>query len=482
VNWLLENYEATEGVSLPRSSLYNHYLRHCDQMKLEPMNQASFGKLIRSVFPQIRTRRLGTRGNSKYHYYGIKIKSTSSVHHIQQQHHQPQQLQQQQQQLQQRIMIDTVIEGAQMSREGINCQQQQFFTDTIVTLPNFGVILVEDGEEIPDGASQKHLGAYEELYAEQCEAIMAGIVNFQFSVIESLWKSFWRTDGQRLDELIGGRHDELERTLPCNALYALSKMPSVQKYTMKSDYTFYQSLIGTLIPDVLKPIPSTLTQVIRNFAKNLEGSLRRSMNGICTEMIECKVTAANAFSQTLRRYTSLNHLAQAARAVLQNSAQVTQMLSDLNRVDFSNIQEQAYWVCRCNGDLVKELETDLKLTLEKQSSLEEWVDWLEGVVNLVLTPHEHHVSTFTKVAHQFLLHWSFYSSMVIRDLTLRSAASFGSFHLIRLLFDEYMFFLVEKKVASIAGETTVATVGNKNLVRKMTMMSTMMIMMMLKMK
>ena len=48
----------------------------------------------------------------------------------------------------------------------------------------------------------------------------------------------------------------------------------------------------------------------------------------------------NAFSQTLRRYTSLNHLAQAARAVLHNSTQITQMLADLNRVDFHNVQEQ----------------------------------------------------------------------------------------------------------------------------------------------
>ena len=50
------------------------------------------------------------------------------------------------------------------------------------------------------------------------------------------------------------------------------------------------------------------------------------------------MTCANAFAQTLRRYTSLNHLAQAARAVLQNTAQITQMLSDLNRVDFANVQ------------------------------------------------------------------------------------------------------------------------------------------------
>lgn len=54
-----------------------------------------------------------------------------------------------------------------------------------------------------------------------------------------------------------------------------------------------------------------------------------------------QVAAAGAFAQTLRRYTSLNHLAQAARAVLQNTAQINQMLSDLNRVDFANVQVSA---------------------------------------------------------------------------------------------------------------------------------------------
>lgn len=58
----------------------------------------------------------------------------------------------------------------------------------------------------------------------------------------------------------------------------------------------------------------------------------------------------------------------------------------------------------------------------------------------------------------FLLHL-YCSSMVIRDLTLRSAASFGSFHLIRLLYDEYMFYLVEQKVAAATGETSIAVMG-----------------------
>ncbi|TPP65166.1 Transcription factor RFX3, partial [Fasciola gigantica] len=82
VQWLLENYESADGVSLSRSALYSHYLRHCLEHWLEPMNPASFGKLIRSIFVGLRTRRLGTRGNSKYHYYGIRIKATSALNQI----------------------------------------------------------------------------------------------------------------------------------------------------------------------------------------------------------------------------------------------------------------------------------------------------------------------------------------------------------------------------------------------------------------
>lgn len=75
----MDNYETAEGVSLPRSTLYNHYMRHCNEHKLDAVNAASFGKLIRSVFTGLRTRRLGTRGNSKYHYYGIRVKPGSGL-------------------------------------------------------------------------------------------------------------------------------------------------------------------------------------------------------------------------------------------------------------------------------------------------------------------------------------------------------------------------------------------------------------------
>lgn len=45
--------------------------------ELEPIGAAGFGKLVRKTFPNITTRRLGTRGQSKYHYYGIAVRETS---------------------------------------------------------------------------------------------------------------------------------------------------------------------------------------------------------------------------------------------------------------------------------------------------------------------------------------------------------------------------------------------------------------------
>lgn len=40
---------------------------------MQTLNPASFGKLVRIIFPNIVTRRLGVRGNSKYHYVDLAL-------------------------------------------------------------------------------------------------------------------------------------------------------------------------------------------------------------------------------------------------------------------------------------------------------------------------------------------------------------------------------------------------------------------------
>ncbi|XP_072318844.1 MHC class II regulatory factor RFX1 isoform X2 [Eucyclogobius newberryi] len=470
VQWLVDNYEGAEGVSLPRCTLYYHYLLHCQEQKLEPVNAASFGKLIRSVFLGLRTRRLGTRGNSKYHYYGLRIKSGSPLLRLMDEHQHMAMRQQpfsqktriKQVQKAQGIANGTAGGAGQQQIAGLcdisaQVQQYQQFLGVTRPLPECGDIDLQD-RVLPEGVLLEHLRAFQSLYKEHCEAIMDVMINLQFTLVETLWKSFWRfsqnNDTESLNLL-----NESEKRLPKACLVMLCKFEPVLNWTKGCDNLLYQSLVEILIPDVLRLIPSALTQAIRNFAKSLETWLTGAMMNIPEEMVRIKVVCVNSFSQTLRRYTSLNHLAQAARAVLQNTAQINQMLSDLNRVDFTNVQEQASWVCQCEDVMVQRLEQDFKMTLQQQNSLEQWASWLDSVVTQVLKPFENNPATLPKAAKTFLLNWSFYSSMVIRDLTLRSAASFGSFHLIRLLYDEYMYYLIEHRVARAKGDTPIAVMG-----------------------
>jgi regulatory factor X len=60
--------------SVPRGRVYTTYANRCGDERVQPLNPASFGKLVRVIFPGITTRRLGVRGESKYHYVDLALK------------------------------------------------------------------------------------------------------------------------------------------------------------------------------------------------------------------------------------------------------------------------------------------------------------------------------------------------------------------------------------------------------------------------
>ncbi|XP_041675395.1 DNA-binding protein RFX2 isoform X8 [Drosophila eugracilis] len=478
IKWLSRNYETADGVSLPRSTLYNHYMQHCSEHKLEPVNAASFGKLIRSVFSGLRTRRLGTRGNSKYHYYGIRIKPGSLLNSQAMDDKQmlaagygpspdgsgsggPGPMVSVTSSTAGQLSGSNGLGGGHGQRHSNGTKKHTFKPETYETcilyigdgtsaLPSFPAI--ELNHSFNSELTLEDVDTFRALYREHCESFLDAVLNLEFNTVEFLLRDFWRaSDNNNLDEC------EEEKYLSKTKLYLLCHCAEVQKFVREVDYQFYQNTVDVIIPDVLRSIPNALTQAIRNFAKNLEIWLCESMLGVPEQLAQIKTSAVSAFCQTLRRYTSLNHLAQAARAVLQNGAQISQMLSDLNRVDFHNVQEQAAWVSQCAPAVVQRLETDFKAALQQQSSLEQWASWLQLVVESAMEEYNGK-PTYARAARQFLLKWSFYSSMIIRDLTLRSASSFGSFHLIRLLFDEYMFYLVEHKIAEAQDKTAIAVI------------------------
>jgi hypothetical protein len=57
-------------------------------------------------------------------------------------------------------------------------------------------------------------------------------------------------------------------------------------------------------------------------------------------------------AQKLRRYTGLNHLAQAARGVLKSRQSIEQMQEDYEKVDFVTIKDQIFWLHTCDFELI----------------------------------------------------------------------------------------------------------------------------------
>ncbi|XP_046683257.1 DNA-binding protein RFX5-like isoform X2 [Homalodisca vitripennis] len=59
-------------VSLPKKDIYNEYTIYCLRRKTKPLSTADFGKAMKQVYPVVRPRRLGERGNSRYCYSGLR--------------------------------------------------------------------------------------------------------------------------------------------------------------------------------------------------------------------------------------------------------------------------------------------------------------------------------------------------------------------------------------------------------------------------
>ncbi|CAG4976813.1 unnamed protein product [Colias eurytheme] len=440
VQWLLDHYETAEGVSLPRSTLYAHYLRHCATHRLEPVNAASFGKLIRSVFVGLRTRRLGTRGNSKYHYYGIRAKPTAPRDSP----------------TFNKLDLDEQQEPREREPEqnavGLNGVAHRQFLGTVVP-PDPPELFIDDmPEDVPPNALQLLKNHHRDHGVEFLEAVAA----LDTAAVERARRSFWKRPpaelcrralhklAARRDVAVWLRRAELRlhqravelllpdvlRPIPSQltqraaelcrrALHKLAARRDVAVWLRRAELRLHQRAVELLLPDVLRPIPSQLTQAIRNFAKTLESALSAGSCGAPALAVRAQASAAAALAGALRRYTSLNHLAQAARAVLTNQHQIQQMVSDLSRVDFRVVREQAAWACACgNAPTAHKLEADFKATLGRGASLEQWAGWLDACVRAALAPHQARPD-FTARARRLLLDWSFYSSLVIRELTLR---------------------------------------------------------------
>ncbi|XP_059471800.1 uncharacterized protein LOC132194508 [Neocloeon triangulifer] len=71
ITWIKTHLTEDPDVSLPKQDVYDEYMAYCEANAMKHLSTADFGKVMKQVFPRVRPRRLGTRGNSRYCYAGL---------------------------------------------------------------------------------------------------------------------------------------------------------------------------------------------------------------------------------------------------------------------------------------------------------------------------------------------------------------------------------------------------------------------------
>lgn len=71
--WLMETLVEESGRSVAREELYHRYKTMCETERIESTTPSGFGRILRQVFPQISSRRLGPRNANKMHYHNVRF-------------------------------------------------------------------------------------------------------------------------------------------------------------------------------------------------------------------------------------------------------------------------------------------------------------------------------------------------------------------------------------------------------------------------
>lgn len=366
LNWIKERYYEHPTGSVSRSGMYDKYTRMCSETGTEPMNMATLGKHIRNIFPGIITRRLGNRGNSKYHYYGLaevgvspeaeqgeatarkKRRPPASITHGHRR-----------KELKDGVGedVDILEEDGSIYRPIARRASTQArdlpttftsaslnFSATTGSAPDFEeflrlqheICVFAVGEPRSPGLDADGFRAFAAEYQRQTCDVLRRIYDRDFSAVEKVMADFWAGLDDAEIALLG--HDECVRLI-----------------SVADDY-LYQVSVSLLMPEVIEPCVLSTLQQIRVFAKWIDGWFT-STNGpnalpvifggqtcIPPRIVESRIDLARRFSAVLRRRTSVNHLAQAVASVVVNKAQVQQMIHDWDHVDFASIREQIKWI------------------------------------------------------------------------------------------------------------------------------------------
>ncbi|KAL8670839.1 MAG: hypothetical protein Q9168_004639 [Polycauliona sp. 1 TL-2023] len=460
--------------SVPRSRVFRHYATRCGTERVPPLNPASFGKLVRIIFPAIQTRRLGMRGESKYHYVDLSlvddeqeaasatIDSTAVDHHITNTAVFPSP----------DVAIISTIRSPPEQHKVSEClylhtshsMQKTPSRPNMVNYPlkfpsrerpsyrdDEAVVLPSVHGRIPIGTDPDTAEALAALYRTHCISVIDA---FRFCKERMLWHHFTSFHGTL--------------TVPVQKLFA---HPNMAAWIKECDWLTYQKMVQFVSPLALQVVPMRVLETFRAISTKLAHHLSLTFQSHPQHVRDAKLGPATVFAGLLDRLLRVNATAHAAANMLTNDANRDQMWHDWVlyvkplKVTESSLPGVGYQrTLRILATEMRHLLGPLRTptyggmdpiyteTLAEPSSncsghahpeiddsstegvLDRWTNFLQTLP-----------SQFPHADARTLLHCAgAVGNAALRDITIAQALSFGSWWVTKTWVDEMLLWLAEK--------------------------------------
>ncbi|WVQ77706.1 hypothetical protein IAR50_007396 [Cryptococcus sp. DSM 104548] len=484
--WLLMSYTRSEPHTVPRQGLYHSYTMSCEEYGIKPINSASFGKAVRSAYPGIKTRRLGVRGNSKYHYVSIRpaiqieaerlndYGDSSGAWHVA-----PEDGSMDFQSSNDRG--DLILEGEDVDDSdeeeqkpfgSYRSQQPRDRSTSINELfptqrPKATFTRRHTTTSVPYAGSQRStsqshtpvfslpgfptLGATAELGNE-----------VSMENLQSFWNSFCQHEETIVECMRGYHFDQYEMScrtfwssLP-PALVQVCLHPVISGMITEAMLVCHDHIVGVLLDKLTSPFPVTSQCSLRALADNLEAIMEESLSLFPQNYSEGKIELSARVAHLFLRFIDLHQLTAALSPILANQSQIRTMISAWENLDVRNVSDQCALSCQCQQDVIEAVLQDFYHWLvEAEEYLAKGgyaIDRLGGWVDKMLGDVQAAAGGVPLSA--LVCKVGFVTSQVMRDFTLKSDQTFGLFQLIKTWLDDWVSIAALRKTKLSIGNTS----------------------------
>ncbi|KAL8290536.1 hypothetical protein RQP46_002794 [Phenoliferia psychrophenolica] len=509
--WLGLSYQVFPEGNVSRQGLYGSYLKSCTLHGVKAINSASFGKAVRQRYPDIKTRRLGVRGASRYHYTGIRPANASEAAILAQlakEESENNQAHSSSSSSSRAGSAETpspvegsnespVVESSEPeddSRISHHLSAPSFFNEAQPKTPTTArpttMSTSSSSLSTNSTAHRRHMSSNSKalsIAVPRGSAFVAGektavappppgTVTLSahqplagFPPIEdalavagpgvdhALAFEFWQRYSTHCHTLLESVRAYSQFELGVRTWWnnldqpqmALVQIPAVSQLVYRADAAVYHDILEFLHAQILVNMPPQAFASLRNLADNMERIQTISLGSFDGGAFPGpKIELAARFGHLVTRHLGLCQLAQALTGIVNNPANLREMKEAWDQIDFEAIKNQSALVSNCEHSLLEDCFEGFKDILQNpgQVPIETFIRWADQCFDRCIAPA-------TSAAHRqtsprsLLIRWSFVTSQVMRDLTLRSAPTFGSFAIASTFFDEFLSFQVLRRVA-----------------------------------